>query len=187
MYTDFDIQTRWKQQQNKKNISAKASSRLRLRFCNSKNITDVRYEVWLSKSGKMTILLHFVKCWGPFVEIQASGKFVSMWASRHTYIGLWTELCHTLSWVCEGAHWGSMHQAWASAHENVTVKVTGKWVKNVVCGLYVHGGEYVGRLPGEEEEHQNCSALPSSTSEKNPTSTLLFWWNLFFWNIYLLN
>ena len=33
-----------------------------------------------------------------------------------------------------------MHQAWASAHENVTVKVTGKWVKNVVCGLYVHGG-----------------------------------------------
>ena len=33
-----------------------------------------------------------------------------------------------------------MHQARASGHENVTVKVTGKWVKNVVCGLYVHGG-----------------------------------------------
>ena len=49
---------------------------------------------------------------------------------------------HLRVWVCEGAHPGSMHQAWPSGHENVTVKVTGKWVKNVVRGEV--GGEICG-------------------------------------------
>ena len=91
----------------------------------------------------MTILLHFGTPLKKF-KLQVSLWVylqVSLWAYLHIQcIGVWTELCHTLSWVCEGAHWGSMHQARASGHENVTVKVTGKWVKNVVCGMYVHGG-----------------------------------------------
>ena len=48
----------------------------------------------------------------------------------------WTEYLGV--WGCEGAHPGSMHQAWASGHENVTVKVTGKMGEK--CGARGEGG-----------------------------------------------
>ena len=51
-----------------------------------------------------------------------------------------------------------MHQAWPSAHENVTVKVTGKMGEK--CGARRAGGgregaKYVERLPSAQ--HQNCT------------------------------
>ena len=61
-----------------------------------------------------------------------------------------------------------MHQAWPSAHENVTVKVTGKMGEK--CGARGEGGKYVERLPARQ--HQNCTPLAAPLAHHTKTPKL---------------
>ena len=79
-----------------------------------------------------------------------------------------------------------MHQARASGHENVTVKVTGKWVKNVVRGLYMGGG-ICGASAGRRRGTPKLLGIALFNFRKAPDIHLNLLVKLDFWNLHLLN